>query len=383
MKKRFILIITLLIAVGISTYQFQELFCRPADFNDEDRLTFFHNEPKNSMDIVVMGSSDVYAGYSAATAYTNYNITSYPYAISGSTVVTWKGMLEDIMATQKPKLVVVEPFGACYDDMVLRERSSQSIKLLDTMNFSARKIRLAREMSNRVEGSNTFDFLFPFIKFHNRYGSYVRNYQKQAEIKKINISPLKGVSNYSRISRPHNIYDARNDNQTMELGSGSYECLIEFLDYAKANNINIVFAKFPQIVGREGDEQHKVLLRANKIGEIASEYGYSYINLEQHWDEIGLETYGDFYNMTHLNVFGQKKVTDYLCQYLISEHNLEVSPKKGRIKKNWDKAEKYYTAYTAYSAQQIERGIKENLGDSPEDLKKLTRYMKENNFTNN
>ena len=376
-KKRALLLVTLLIAVIGATYVFQENFCHPGNFFDEDRLTFFHNEPEDSMDIVVMGSSDVYAGYSAATAYRDFGITSYPYALSGATVTSWKGMLEDILETQNPKLIVLEPFGACYDNSVVRERNSQAIKLLDTIPFSAHKIRLAQDLATRVEGTKTIDFLFPFIKYHNTYGAYVRNFKVHREIRKMKTSPLKGVSNVTRISAPAKTYDARQDTRVLELDTDSEKCLREFFDYAKSRGVNIVVARFPQVLAEEGEDQHRSLLRANRVGEIAEEYGYPFINMQYRWDDIGLDTYHDFYNRAHLNIYGQQKVTDYICDYLIKDCGLEVSPKSDNVKSNWEEALRYYKTYVSYTEDCLANDKTEELGDSPDVVRKLKKYMEE------
>lgn len=44
------------------------------------RLEGFKLEKKNSLDVVLMGSSEVYYGYLANEAYRSSGITSYPYA---------------------------------------------------------------------------------------------------------------------------------------------------------------------------------------------------------------------------------------------------------------------------------------------------------------
>lgn len=49
------------------------------DYDDSVRIRNFYLETPNSLDVVVMGSSEDYAGYSPVLAYEEYGFTSYPY----------------------------------------------------------------------------------------------------------------------------------------------------------------------------------------------------------------------------------------------------------------------------------------------------------------
>lgn len=243
--KRTALIVALLISVFLSTMAFQEIFCHPLHYFDENRLTFFHKEPRDSMDVVVMGSSDVYAGWAPAVAYRETGITSFSYALSGGTVMNWKTMLDDILEHQSPQLIIVEPFGACYDNKTLLSRESQVEKVFNTLPLSISKIKRAKEIDAKSENVTTSDLLFPFIGYHNLYGKYLENAKNYFAVKKCERSPLKGMSNVTRISNPPVLYDATKDIETKELDTISEEYLIDFLEYAKEKKCESCVYKIP------------------------------------------------------------------------------------------------------------------------------------------
>lgn len=372
--KRTALIVALLISVFMSTMAFQEIFCRPLHYYDENRLAFFHKEPRDSMDVVVMGSSDVYAGWAPAVAYRETGITSFSYALSGGTVVNWKTMLDDILEHQSPELIIVEPFGACYDNKTLVSRESQVKKVFNTLPLSISKIKRAKEIDAKSENVTTSDLLFPFISYHNLYGKYLENAKNYFAVKKYEHSPLKGMSNVTKISNPPVLYNATKDTETKELDTISEEYLIDFLEYAKEKNVNLVFIRFPQNFAQKYEEQHISLLRANKIGKIVAKYGYPYLNCQQHWDEIGLDSYHDLYNRAHLNIYGHEKLTKFVSRYLSSELGLKPAGRGNDIRENWNEALLYYDAYQKFSDECIKKDVLTEIGDSPDVFKRLEKY---------
>ena len=48
------------------------------------RLDGFYMEEKNSLDVVLLGASEVYTAFSSSLAYDEYGFTSYPYAIEAN-----------------------------------------------------------------------------------------------------------------------------------------------------------------------------------------------------------------------------------------------------------------------------------------------------------
>ena len=96
---------------------------------------------------------------------------------------------------------------------------------------------------------------------------------------------------------------------------------------------NILFIRAPHCLAA-GDERAKLMYgRSNRIGSIIEEYGYPYINFENHKDlpgieTPGIETPGDFYDSQHLKVSGMQKFTAYFSGYLLENG---VNPKARKI----------------------------------------------------
>ena len=112
-RKRIIGIILLVAVLVALFFPLQEYFANRITHNHL-RLKGFYLEKPNTLDVVVMGSSEVYYGYFANEAYRNTGVTSYPYAFAHNPVTFWKYELKEILRKQKPKVLVVEVNGAGY-----------------------------------------------------------------------------------------------------------------------------------------------------------------------------------------------------------------------------------------------------------------------------
>ena len=72
------------------------------------RLDGYYLEEKNSLDVVFIGASDIYASFAPGLAYEKFGFTSYSYATASSTAGAAKTMLKEVMRTQNPQKIVIE-----------------------------------------------------------------------------------------------------------------------------------------------------------------------------------------------------------------------------------------------------------------------------------
>ena len=93
-------VILMVAALLFSVWFMQKFMCIPFSC-DEIRIINFHKEPKDSIDVLLVGSSATYSDFSSVYAYEKYGFTSFPYAIGGSTCTMWEPALRDALKTQK------------------------------------------------------------------------------------------------------------------------------------------------------------------------------------------------------------------------------------------------------------------------------------------
>lgn len=376
-KRRIKLLGSLLIAILISIALLQP-FCMPS-FEDENRIRRFHNEPENSLDLVIIGSSDVYTGFSSGLAYRDYGIRSYPYSISGETCLMWETMVRDILKTQDPDVILIETYGAGYGDSHLRETAPEVFKLLDTFPLSLSKFREAKRMAELTDDSDTLSFLFPFIKYHGSYGAYFRNLRNFLYLQQNKTTPLKGIHNTTATFDAEKLLDLSKVDKTTKLSKASDKAVREFMEYCKTIDTKVVFIKFPTLAKEKGSFMYDKHRRSNMVRKIAEEEGFDFITMQKYAHEIGLDNGNDFYDYGHANVYGQKKITAKICEILRDDYGVPSGRSESSEENEaaWKKSADVYNVYYELSDKQIKEGVTEDLKDDKDTLRRVLKILKD------
>ena len=139
-----------------------------------------------------------------------------------------------------------------------------------------------------------------------------------------------------------------NDRTELPLDEEAEQVLRDFLDYCREKDVPVLFTCFPHQITIEDDEVYRDFKRTNTIGKIIGEYGFPFLNMETLSDEIGIDPERDYYNRTHLNLYGQKKLTEYLARYIREELGLVPREQDAEQTRAWEESSDYYTRYCRY-----------------------------------
>ena len=374
--RRTVAVATLIIALLGSITFMEKFLCIPASQEmDQNRVLMLHKEPKNTIDVLLIGSSATYSGFSSAYAYEKYGFTSWPYAIGGSTCTMWKPALQDALRTQRPKLVVVDVFGGGYERDMIETRSSQLYVVMNSVPFSVEKIRTAREISRNVNNVSAASMVFPFIKCHSRVPINILNLKSRLAVEKSGPSPLKGIETLTRKRKLKPVVDSAFSDESLPLDPETERVIRDFIDYCKSEDLDVVFVKYPIVLKVTAPDELVVNQKANRILEIAEESGYSAFNMQKYFHEIGLVECDDYYNHGHTNTRGQRKVTEFLGNYIQNTMNIGPSELSEDVRKEWDESVIYYDAFCKLSEELINRGYDLTLGNSPETAHFIERII--------
>ena len=363
-RKRIIGIILLVAVLVALFFPLQEYFANRITHNHL-RLKGFYLEKPNTLDVVVMGSSEVYYGYFANEAYRNTGVTSYPYAFAHNPVTFWKYELKEILRKQKPKVLVVEVNGAGYGNPPKpnsknigkigkkKNKSGGKYKLYselamsilrDSMPESDNKRQMLEDLS-RFRKENELDRHLPFLKFHGQF--YDNMSSDLSKMEKRGYSSMKGI--FSRISRRT---QKKETSIPINIKSESVDPLAEkylreFIKISKQMGVkNILFVRFPhKITDKKGVQRYQRYLR---VKEIVEDSGCEYKDFTTLRNEIGISSNKDFVDREHLNANGARKFTKFLSKYIKDKYKLKKSvlPKTEEIK--WNRGVKYIDAYYKY-----------------------------------
>ena len=154
----------------------------------DNRMTYiikgFYNEPKNSLDVVFMGNSDVYRGISPIKLWDEYGIASYNFVSSGQRMWTGYYMLLEALKYQHPKVIFFNVdelrssnhssfsnYRKVFDDMKLDDVKIKAIMDDEAFDFSKEKkismfFKLLNLLQKRIASNQeTFStgFLIPIL----------------------------------------------------------------------------------------------------------------------------------------------------------------------------------------------------------------------------
>lgn len=334
MKKKAILLrcvklLCLVLCVALLSGVAQD-FCRYYDYN-VTKLAGFYAEPENTLDVVFLGASEVFTGFSSTYAYDLYGFTSYPYCQDASSAALYISQLKEVLKHQNPEWIVMEINGALYEDPEMLTDSGGMRRYLNNIPFSWNKVQTITQL---VPQEDWYFYFFPLAKNHSNWknaGNQGQNIRDYYAIRRSG-SLLKGnVLTVTDYKAPASRAVA-GDLSTAPLEPQAEVCLRGFLEYCRDEGIdNILFVRFPHIIAN--DALYTRFQRGNRAGEIIQEYGYPFVNLERDNEEIGLDYSSDFYNEDHLDLSGQKKLTEYLGKLLKEEYGVEG---RSLTEKQWD-----------------------------------------------
>lgn len=370
---RLIKIVSLVLVLAVILGLAQRYYMRDTT-NNSIRLRGFELEDPHSLDVVVLGASEVYSDFSAVEFYKQTGVTSYPYAYAANPVTFWKYELREILKNQKPKVLLVETNGVVYgEDMLYKEASVRY--LADNMECMPEKMELVSEYGT----DDKLSYYFPIIKFHGEWQARDRmsNALTLAKMDLRGYSLLKGSFSHTahkKADAKHLDYDPE---KKRELDPDAEKYLREFLADCQNSGIeHILFVRFPHQI--TGEKSVRAFERCNRAAEIIREYGFDYVDLDAFCKDAGIQKPEDFHNSDHLMMTGQKKFTDFLAKYLTDRFDLEPTRLSEKQEKEWKECCRYMDACFAYYEDYRKNPTEDDeyvIYEREKDIKEIEKYL--------
>lgn len=341
MKKKYVSRTIKILSFALAAFLIMTVTQVRGDHN-KIRLDGFYMEEKNSLDVVLLGASEVYTAFSSSLAYDEYGFTSYPYAIEANYIDLFESQIKEIRNNQTPKVLLIEMNGALYDNK-MKDKDAKLRRFTDSMPFSQNKIDTVNQFGNEED---KLSYYFPWIMYHGSK-SAIGRFPDNIALHLRGNSALKGVSGKSKSVYKGKVIDVEGDTSKKDLPAETEEKLRSFLQYCKDNKFeNVVFAKFPHRITKK--KFYERFQMGNTMGDIIREYGFDYLDFENNCKEVGLDYKEDFYNDDHMNIYGQQKFTKYLGKILVDKYSVEKSKLSEENKARWDSSAEYIQLYYEY-----------------------------------
>ena len=381
MKRKFLWVtglLSVILAIAVAVGVLQENVFFHADHNRE-RVKGFYLEDEQSLDVVYLGASEVYSDIAPGYAYERDGITGYLYATQANTILNYKSQLKNVLSRQNASLIVIELNGAMYDDEDLTKEANLR-NYSDHVPLDMTKVEWVAQ--NVTE--NHLEYLFPIFKYHGMWSGMGYEPETEETYRKTiaadqsrGYNLLKGVLNWSftftSVSPSLNDTLPAAADKKQPITETAEKSLRDLLEYCRSEKLtNVVFARFPHIVTERTYDRFE---RNNTVAEIVAEYGFDYLNFEKDFAMTGLDEKTDFYNPDHLNIYGQKKFTAFLTDYLKEHYGLTSHALSVEQREEWEDCAAYYEAYAKYNEELMKKGEFIELCENEELIDALKDYL--------
>lgn len=321
----------------------------------KDLFNGFYSEPRNTIDLVVIGSSPVYPGFSAPKLYGDMGITSYPLSSNVQRPSATLPLVKEAVKYQSPDMFIFEMRMYTMEDGRMAENMAYSRGVTDNLRYSINRIdainrlipdsrdweELLKEDVNeslkRSDLEPRYSYYFDIFKYHSNWALLFHPDQLACALYN-KPNPLKGYSIRNEVgplseAETPMYFDIT---EAIPIPQKQEERLRELLAYLKDNNLKAMFVVFPYDVN---DEAMKMF---NYMNSIISAEGYEFINMNMNYPEIGIDYRTDYDDYGgHLNTLGSSKVMDYL-EILLPEY--ELPDHRGNSQyTSWDQSYEFYS----------------------------------------
>lgn len=300
--------------------------------NIKEIFVGFYAEPKNTIDVVMIGSSPVYPYYVAPKLWGEYGIAAYPLSSNVQRPKAAKYIVQEVAKTQEPELFIFEMRMYIYEEGSMEDNMPFTRGITDNLKYSLNRVRLINALVPDI--SERYTYYFDIFKYHSNWKTIILPDQYTSLFYE-RLHPLKGYAMNDKVI-PGEAEDYSTITSKKPIPPEQEEVLYQLLDYIKENNLNALFIVSPTILDEE------MQMQFNYIGNIVTSYGYNYLNMNNCYEEIGLDFATDFYDGGgHTNTLGAQKCTAFLGQYL--EQNYNITDRRGDEKYTaWDDAYAYW-----------------------------------------
>ena len=294
----------------------------------KDRFSGFYAEKDNILDIVMIGSSPVFPFYSAPKIWGDTGIAAYPLSSNVQRPVAMKYLVEEAEKTQSPSLYIFEMRMFTMDDEGLAENMAYTRGVTDNLKYSWNRVKTIQAMVPETE--DRLSFYVDLFKYHTNWRMFAFSsewenwrYHKASDLKGFYMKDEVGPA-----TRPA----AGDASGILKMPDSQEAYLKDLLQYLQEEDLQALFIVSPY---GETPEEQKMF---NYMAGIVKEAGYGFLNMNDHYDEIGIVFEEDFADYgSHTNAVGAEKCTEFLEEYLLEHY--QFSDKRGDVRyASWDEA---------------------------------------------
>ncbi len=298
------------------------------------RFAGFYAEKRNSIDVLMIGSSTVGTSFSAPYMWDRYGFTSYPLSTNSLRPKAIKYLIEEGLKYQSPDLIVIEMRTFIADDDEMASDEGHVRETVDNMRYSFNRIRAINALTEKYE--DKLPFYLDIMKYHSNWGSLLQPGEwLMFEYRKKNITKGFEYKKRRQLFRTDDTPAVYTD-ERLEIPKEQEAVLRDLLQYLKDKGLNALFVVTPRADLESYEPQ------MNYCSDIVTEAGYDFLDLNYRYDDMGFDYRYDLDDGAHTNLWGAIKCSDALGRYINDNYSLKKTYSQSTISE-WDKSYEYFS----------------------------------------
>ena len=302
-----------------------------------------YRQPRETVDVLVLGTSLAYAGVNTNILWSEYGIASYNLCSAEQPFWISYYYLEEALKTQKPSLILLDAKPAIYVEDYIRSGRA----ILSTGGILSPWTRL-KAVRACVGDQEALDYALVFPKLHRNYANLTAADFVFPPDNGGRGSSWKGYieeNGHERHERPSLVWVKTK----REMNRREEEYARKILELARLHDIPVLLVGFPN-PDYAGDH-----LFYNALWEKAAEYGVDGINYNDPDLRFGLRYSTDFADWQHLNVKGSVTFSRRLGADLMERFSLTDRRGDPAYASYDECAGKWFASYPEYAGKESQR----------------------------
>lgn len=273
-------------------------------------VTKFYELEKNTVDVLVLGSSHAYMSFNTGVLWREHGISSYLLTASAQPLWNSYYYLKEALKTQTPKLIVLEGFRLLEEDDFLP--AGFVIKSTYGLKWSKNRLDAIKVSAPREEW---LGYMLGYTQYHDRYGELTeedftlrKEAEKYEDWKGFELGMTTQSMDQPDFGAPAGYLDLSEKTEKY------YRMIIEL---AQEKDIPVMVVVAPYGGMTREDQQ-----RLRTAEKIAGEYQVPFFNYNLMEDELFIDYRTDMFNTSHMNGRGSCKFTSQWGEYIAEEYDM-------------------------------------------------------------
>ena len=296
---------------AIIYYYVQLLIILKLPLNSTAALDGFYAIEDNTMDVIFLGSSQMFCTVDGRILAEEYGIESYDFGASSQQLGITYYYFQECLKEQSPKVVMVEACKIFDQDAKFAEGAI-------AWNYAPMPLSKEQVISaNKLfdgDWKKTINYcVLPLFTYHSRW-EMLEKYDIEYIFEEDRTYSTRGFLHRETVNKVDILYNTE-DEKTYTIPEENVEAILNIVNLAEEENIKVVFFKAP--VANWTKTQSDIVKR------FMEENNIEYIEMNDYLEELDIDAQTDFHNVAHLNSFGAEKATRFIGEYLLSLEELK------------------------------------------------------------